>query len=562
MVLSPKLFGYMAVAALGSATAESSERCFPDNFLLGTATASYQVEGAWNQTGRTPSIWDDFCRSRPEVQCANVADDFVHRYVADIDIMKNLGLSSFRFSISWSRVMNWNNATKQMVPNKSGINFYHAMIDKLNSVNITPVLTLYHWDLPSELHTQANGWLNSSIVDHFNAYASLMYDEYGKKVPYWTTFNEPWTFTTAGYGEGKSAPGLGNSNTNVYLAAHNVLLAHGTAVKTFRQKKINGKIGIVLNSDMAFPLDPNSAEDQEAAERKLHFALGWYLNPIVNGDYPEVMKKRAGDHIPRFTLEQSALLRGSYDVFMLNHYSSNRVTDCASPRSKTPCNTLSKGWSGDLAIDQSQNPIGSRPASTNAKGESLCGWFNGYPWGYLPMIRWMHNFNKSAPILLTENGWCGNSTIDNQDQLWYYQGYLDQVWQGLQEGIPIIGYTAWSFVDNYEWGSFEPRFGLFHVNFPPQTGSKEGFTPLDTDLKLTPRPAATWFGSVAKSRCMKPFTDNTVVPDVPSSSPSKTGFYVGIVGLVLIGAVIVGVYIYQRRPQGTANEQTPLVAKD
>ncbi|RHY50323.1 hypothetical protein DYB34_014038, partial [Aphanomyces astaci] len=232
---------------------------------------------------------------------------------------------------------------------------------------------------------------------------------------------------------------------------HHVLLAHATAVQTHRSKHLTSKIGITLNSDMALPLDPTDDRDVEAAERKLQFSLGWFLNPIVHGDYPAVMKRRAGHRLPRFTAADSALLTQSYDVFMLNHYSTNVVTDCAST-------TSTVDW---------------------------------YPQGYLPLIRWMHAFNKSAPILLTENGWCGHNVVDNPDQLWYFESYLAQVWLAVAEGVPVIGYTAWSFVDNYEWGSFDPRFGLFHVEFPPETGTVDGFEPKSTDLKRTARPAAT-----------------------------------------------------------------------
>ncbi|RHY33291.1 hypothetical protein DYB32_001754 [Aphanomyces invadans] len=303
-------------------TPHPKQRCFPEDFLLGTATAAYQVEGGWNLTGRTPSIWDDFCRVRDNVQCANVADDMIHRYVSDIAIMKAMGLSSFRFSISWPRVMTWSNNLQRMLRNDAGIAFYHDLLDATRAANLKAVVTLYHWDLPSALHTHANGWLNSSIVSHFNEYASLMYDEFGDKVDFWTTFNEPWSFC---------APGISNSNTASYVAAHHVLVAHATAVQTHRSKHLKSKIGITLNADMALPLDPSNQNDVEAAERKLQFSLGWFLNPIVNGDYPTVMKQRAGHYLPRFTPTESALLKKSYDVFMLNHYSTNVVTDCASP---------------------------------------------------------------------------------------------------------------------------------------------------------------------------------------------------------------------------------------
>ncbi|CAK4261179.1 unnamed protein product [Aphanomyces euteiches] len=559
-----RIVGWTALVVGGAASVASvaaKEGCFPNNFLFGTATAAYQVEGGWNLTDRTPSIWDDFCRQNDHVQCANVADDFIHRYPRDIAIMKDMGLSSFRFSISWSRVMHWNNASERMVraaihstePTRAGIAFYHALIDTLLAAKIVPIVTLYHWDLPSALHTHINGWLNASIVAHFNAYATLMFDEYGAKVPYWTTFNEPTSFILGGYGDGDNPPGISNSYTAAYMAAHHVLLSHATAVKTFRAKHIDGKIGIVLVSSMAFPLDPLRREDRDAAERKLQFNIGWYLNPIVHGDYPDIMKNRAGKHLPSFTHDESALLRGSYDLFMLNHYSSTLFTDCTSPRSKTPCYSLSRGWERDLGVDGS-DPPGARPSSTNVHGEPICSWFN----GFFPLCMVL-DVVESAPILLTENGWCGNATIDNPDQLWYFQEYLKQVWQGIQEGIPIVGYTAWSFLDNYEWGSYGPRFGLFHVEYPPQIGSKDGFDPQPADLKRTPRPAALWFGQLAKTKCF---------PNAPKVINESTKFNQEKVDSKLTGILIflmlLGFIAYKsnwRRNEGGVNEQTSLVAR-
>ncbi|RHZ00500.1 hypothetical protein DYB35_007006 [Aphanomyces astaci] len=539
------------------------QRCFPDDFLLGTATAAYQVEGGWNLTGRTPSIWDDFCRSRDNVQCANVADDMIHRYVSDIAIMQAMGLSSFRFSISWSRVMTWHDATQRMVRNDAGIAFYHDLLDAMRAAQLTSVVTLYHWDLPSALHTHMNGWLNASIVGHFNQYAELMYDEYGAKVDFWTTFNEPWSFCVGGYGGGWHAPGITDSDTATYVAPHHVLLAHATAVQTHRSKHLSSKIGITLNSDMALPLDPTDDRDVEAAERKLQFSLGWFLNPIVHGDYPAVMKRRAGHRLPRFTAADSALLTQSYDVFMLNHYSTNVVTDCAST-------TYVQDVYMSGAIYWTQySYVNCMPCTFRLWTYVRMR----YPQGYLPLIRWMHAFNKSAPILLTENGWCGHNVVDNPDQLWYFESYLAQVWLAVAEGVPVIGYTAWSFVDNYEWGSFDPRFGLFHVEFPPETGTVDGFEPKSTDLTRTARPAATWYGQVASTKCF-PLDEQAQGP-TPSTDPltsSTTSHWVqgavtvGFVGPMLVAVMALAALVYrkqqqQHRSSEQAGENSPLVPK-
>lgn len=547
----------MMASFVGKVEASSSS-CFADDFLIGSATASYQVEGGWNETGRTPSIWDTFCQEDPDRACAKVADDFLHRYQEDVDRMSDMGLQSFRFSVSWSRVMTWNGTN--MVPNPEGMAFYHDLIRALSEKSIEPLLTMYHWDLPMALHENLDppGWLSSEIVTHFGEYAAYLYDELGGKIRYWATFNEPWTFSVVGYGSGGHAPGMNNSDTNTYAVAHHTLLSHAVVVEDLRERRRRGavredaKIGIVLNCDASLPLDPDDPDDVAAAERGTQFALGWFLDPIVSGDYPAVMRERAGDRLPTFTPEQSALVRGSYDLFMLNHYGTHAVTSCDSDASLVPCDKLDPGWARDMGNDGSRFPDGTVPSSPNAKGVTNCGWFGAYPKGYLAVIRWMHQKDPDAHILLTENGFCGNATVDNEDQLWYYQSYLAEVAKGVnEENLPIVGYTAWSLVDNYEWGSYEPRFGLFYVDYPPEVGSHEGYTPTDADLKRVPRPAADFVSRVAKTRCVSPDDQKQ-----QEESSKKLSFGTRVwnwtvrfffVGVAVVIGTVVGTYVKNLR---------------
>jgi beta-glucosidase len=557
---------------------ESAKRCFPDDFLFGSATAAYQVEGAWNETGRTPSIWDEFCREKG-LQCANVADDFVHRYKDDIQLMVASGLDTFRFSISWSRAMNWDPQAKKMKPNSPGIAFYHALIDELKRNNIIPILTLYHWDLPSELHHELKpqGWISTEIVDHFVEYAELMFTEFGSKIDYWTTFNEPHSFIAHGYGNGREAPGMTNSKTNAYTVTHNVLISHGKAVQRFRElKKTNvihdkARISIVLNYDYSHPLNASDPMDVAASERKIQFSLGWFSTPIVFGKYPDIMRERAGDSLPEFTEEEAAIVKDSYDLFMLNHYATKAVVDCKSPLSTVKCSDQSLGWESDLGIDESRAPPGARLSSKDENGQYNCKWFTGYPSGYLDTIKWMHAQNPKAEILLTENGWCGNDSIDNQDQLWYFQSYLGEVHKAITEfNIPIIGYTAWSFMDNYEWGSFKPRFGLYYVNFTSETGLKDEITPGPTALARIPRTAAKWYAQLSKTKCLdgieidsSPAVSETSEIGAPSSTSS--GFNTIVLwGLVLafvvaVPAIVLYLTRHHRSRQSAADEATPLV---
>ncbi|GMF55083.1 unnamed protein product [Phytophthora fragariaefolia] len=504
-LLVPSLGALLALLCSSCAAAAASTRCFPPDFALGTATAAFQVEGAWNVSGREPSIWDAYCRAQPELQCADVADDLFHRYHEDVARMAAMGLTSFRFSISWSRVMRWDAEQHRMRPNPRGVAFYHALLDDLRARGLQAIATLYHFDLPLTLQTQLEprGWLHPDIAAHFQDFAALAFREFGGKVKYWATFNEPLTFISGGYGSCDAAPGgVEPSRTNTYTVAHNVLLSHAKAVALFRQLKQgegsavaeDARIGIVLNAEFGYPVDPSNALDVAAAERKMQFDLGWFLTPLVTGDYPQIMRERVGERLPRFSAQETALVKGSYDVLMLNHYYSRVVTDCDSERSEISCGELPLGHARDRGIDDSRAPNGARapPASSPE-----CSWLAGYPDGYLDTIKWMHAKDPSTEILLTENGWCGNEQVDNLDQLWYFQAYVEQVYKAVaEEKIPIIGYTAWSFLDNNEWGSYKPRFGLHYVNFTKPA------SPTATKLERIPRPAAKWFAHLAKTKCL------------------------------------------------------------
>ncbi|KAG3123881.1 hypothetical protein PI126_g23503, partial [Phytophthora idaei] len=378
-----QFLGFAASAVLVS----TDSRCFPEDFLFGSATASYQVEGAVKEGGRTPSIWDEYCHTQPGLKCANVADDFYHRYKDDVKLMVKTGLQSFRFSVSWSRVMNWDAETSRMRPNPEGIAFYHSLIDELSSNGIVPILTIYHWDLPIELHTQLQeeGWLGSEIIDHYVEYATLLFNEYGNKVNYWTTFNEPLSFVAGGYALGMGAPGYTGSLTQAYTAAHNVLLSHAQAVKRFRELKTSSvigdkaRIGIVLNADYAYALDESDPADVEAAARKMEFDVGWFLAPIVTGDYPPIMREIVSARLPQFYGDQSELLKGSYDLFMLNSYASRQVTSCNSKTSNKDCGTLSPGFEQDRGIDDSHIIPGTRQRSKKASKDPHCAMFTAYP---------------------------------------------------------------------------------------------------------------------------------------------------------------------------------------
>ena len=311
---------------------------FPANFVWGLGTAAYQIEGGWDEGGKGPSIWDTYSGSDGGVpsngmvakgHSGAVACDHFHRWKEDVQLMVSLGLKNYRFSISWPRVMP--NGTMAGGVNEAGVQFYSDLIDELLAHDIQPYVTLYHWDLPQSLQTAAiPGWLDLRLVEHFGEYAKLCFERFGDRVKFWSTFNEPWTFTVLGYGTGSKAPGgqFAEMSTNPYLAGHTVLLAHARAVRLYRKlvkaRTISsGAIGISNNCDYR---EPATAEpdDIAAAQRANIWWLGWFADPIFgeSGDYPIEMRQKLGTRLPSFTAAEKAELKGSADWFGLNHYGS------------------------------------------------------------------------------------------------------------------------------------------------------------------------------------------------------------------------------------------------
>nr|TKR65658.1 hypothetical protein D5086_0000319200 [Populus alba] len=310
---------------------------FPKDFTFGAGTAAYQSEGAAYIDGKGPSIWDTFTKQHPEKiwdhSTGNVAIDFYHRYKEDIQLMKKIGLDSFRFSISWSRVLPKGKISGGVNP--LGVRFYNNLINELLANGITPFVTLFHWDLPQALDDEYSGFLSSKAVDDYLDYADFCFKTFGDRVKHWCTFNEPYSFSNNGYNGGTFAPGrcsnyvgnctLGNSGTEPYMVAHNLILGHAAAVKLYREKYQaiqKGKIGITIVSHWFLPKF-NTTADRIAVSRALDFMFGWFARPITFGDYPDSMRSLVGNRLPKFTKEQSAMLKGSLDFLGLNYYTAN-----------------------------------------------------------------------------------------------------------------------------------------------------------------------------------------------------------------------------------------------
>ncbi len=448
---------------------------FPKEFVWGTATSSYQIEGAADKDGRGKSIWDVFCDTPGKVANGDsglIACDHYHRFEEDIQLMAQMGVKAYRFSISWSRILP--NGMSNSV-NQAGIDFYNSLIDCCLEHGIEPWATLYHWDLPQHLEESEGGWLSESISDRFVDYTHVCFSVFGDRVKRWITINEAWVVAILGYGQGVFAPGH-NSTSEPYLAGHNLLLAHAKAVDVYRtqfQAEQGGLIGITNNCDWREPLS-DSAQDKAAAQRALEFFLGWFADPIYLGDYPDCMKARVGQRLPSFTDEQRSLIRGSSDFFGLNHYTTMYAAEAngeAREHSVYGNGGLNEDQGLDLSVDNSWQTTDMQWAVV--------------PWGCRKLLHWIADRYGNPDIYITENG-CAyddeliEGEVNDTRRVDFYASYLEECANAIDGGVNLKGYFAWSFMDNFEWASgYDKRFGIHHVDF--ETG------------KRTPKQSAKWF---------------------------------------------------------------------
>lgn len=437
---------------------------FPKDFVWGTATASYQIEGAWQEGGKGLSIWDAFCRTPDRVagfENGDIACDHYHRFREDVKLMKDLGVNAYRFSLAWPRIMPAGTGED----NSAGIKFYSDLIDELINNQITPWVTLYHWDLPLTLLTEKDGWLNPDIADYFTDYADICFSSFGDRVKNWITFNESWVISSLGYGSGEHAPGR-KSVTEPYQAAHNLLRSHAYAVKCYRdkyQETQKGIIGITNNCDWREPAT-DSEKDQAAAERSLEFYLGWFADPIYFGEYPESMRSRLGERLPEFTPEEKKLLKGSSDFFGLNHYTAKVA---AEPEAPAPAKNIFE----DPGVKLSDKPEWKRTAM---------GW-NVVPEGVRKLLLWIDERYDSPDIYITENGCAAPDEKTLQDALNdefrqdFLKTYIEECRKAVEAGVNLKGYFLWSFMDNFEWAEgYDKRFGIHYVDYETQERTPKG----------------------------------------------------------------------------------------
>lgn len=434
----------------------SSRIDFPTDFLWGSATSAYQIEGSPLADGAGPSIWQRFLHT-PELvrasdgsaftkirETGDIACDHYRRYADDVALMKSLGMKAYRFSISWSRILPQGKGSI----NHAGIDFYERLVDTLLENDIEPNATLFHWDLPAALD-DLGGWLNRDIANWFADYAALMFKKLDGRVKMWATLNEPWVVTDGGYLHGALAPG----HRNLYeapIASHNLLRAHGAAVKAYRDEG-NNRIGLVVNLEPKYAASSGDA-DLAASKRAEAYMNRQYLDPVFHGKYPAEMKDIFGDAWPQWPADDMALIQQPIDFLGINYYTRNVTRD-----------------------DPKQWPVRASAVRQAQATYTETGW-EVYAQGLTDTLLWVKEQYGDMPMYVTENGAAffdpptaeGGRVVDPL-RVDYLHKHLRAIHAAREQGADLRGYYVWSFLDNLEWSlGFSKRFGIVHVNFESQ----------------------------------------------------------------------------------------------
>ncbi|GBP62348.1 Myrosinase 1 [Eumeta japonica] len=456
-----------------------SNYSFHDKFMFGVASAAFQIEGGWNAGGKGPSMWDVYLHEHPNYTLdssnADVTADSYRLYKEDVSMVKDLGVTYYRLSISWPRLLP--QGTDNYV-NEDGVRYYKELFETLLANGITPVVTLYHWDLPQSLMV-LGGWANPVMVDYFEDYARVAFKLFGGLVKIWTTLNEPHQHCSNGYGTDFFAPALSSHGVGEYLCVHYMLLAHARAYHLYNnyfKATQGGKIGITLDAFWAEPKVVNDPQDKIASERYMQMHLGMYAHPIFSkdGDYPLSVRQRVDamshhqgysrSRLPYFTPEEVESLRGSSDFFGLNHYTSYLMTPSSlEPNWKVP------SLDHDTGVRIEQEPSWPKPGAS---------WLSVYPPGFRKLLNWVsNNYGRDIPIIITENGVSDTGGINDYARVDYYNRYLYQLLLAINiDHCNVQGYFAWTLMDDFEWkDGYVSKFGLYHVDFdsPNKTRTKK-----------------------------------------------------------------------------------------
>ncbi|CAO2175716.1 unnamed protein product [Urochloa humidicola] len=470
LVLAVAVAWPRGLAAAGAAITRSD---FPEGFVFGAGTSAYQVEGAWDEDGKKPSIYDTFTHGGYAFDNAtgDVAADQYHKYKEDVKLMHELGLGAYRFSIAWTRLI----PDGRGAVNPKGLEYYNNLIDELLSYGIQPHATIYHFDLPQVLLDDYNGLLSPRFIEDFTAYADVCFRSFGDRVKHWTTVNEPNIEPFGGYDIGSLPPRRcstpfgkgcagGNSTTEPYIVAHHLLLAHASAVSLYRDKyqaEQGGQIGVTL---LAFWYEPASQnlDDVKAAARISDFTLGWFMYPLLYGHYPPVMKKNAGSRLPVLTAEESVRVCGSFDFIGINHYGAIYVVADLGQLKQSL-----RDYSSDAAVKYITWPF-----QSSRNKDSLSIGNHPAPWALRKLLDFLKHKYRNPPVLIYENGAghepdpSGKFLYDDEFRTSYLQGYIEATLQSIRNGSNVHGYFVWSFTDVFEiLFGYRFRFGLYGVDY-------------------------------------------------------------------------------------------------
>jgi beta-glucosidase len=436
-------------------------RQYPEGFLWGCATAAYQIEGGANEDGRGPSIWDTFSHTPGKTfqgDTGDVADDSYHLYKEDVKLLKALGVSTYRMSISWSRI--FPNGTGR--PNPLGLDYYQRVVDELLANKIMPYITLFHWDLPQAL---PGGWQSRDTSKAFADYAAYVVKHLSDRVRHFMTTNEFTCFTDIGYREGRFAPGLKLPAAEANQVRHNGILAHGLGVQAIRANAPSGtQVGLAENANVYVPVI-ESQQHIEAARRATRDGNAPFLATLMEGKYPDSYLQREGANAPRVEPGDMKAIGSPLDFVGLNVYTSDYVS--------------ADGSAQGYAIEPRQ---ASYPHMASP-------WINITPECIYWTVRNVCDLWKPPAIYITENGCSADDVvtsagrIEDTDRVMYLRNHLTHLHRAAAEGYPVKGYFLWSLLDNFEWcDGYSKRFGIHYVDFKTQ--------------KRTPKLSAEWYREV------------------------------------------------------------------
>lgn len=426
---------------------------FPDHFLWGAATASYQIEGSFAADGKGESIWDRFTHTPGNIsndETGDIACDHYRRYEEDVQLMAGMGLNAYRFSISWPRIFPQGGGRANM----KGIDFYRRLVEQLHKHKISPAITLYHWDLPQALQDKG-GWNNRDTARYFAEYASYVYANLDLPVNMWITINEPWVIAFLGHAFNPfstHAPGIDDFDVALQVT-HNLLLGHGLAVKSFRESgRDNEQIGITLNLQPFHPASSGKA-DLAAAQKGDGYVNRWFLDPLFKGSYPQDMAEiySRSFRLPDAEKDDAAIIAEPIDFLGINNYT--RIVAQA---------------------DHSSTNFLGIPVNPPDAEYTEMGW-EVYPDGLYELLVRVHRDYGPLPLYVTENGAAfpdqpgKDGVVDDLRRINYLQTYLQSCYKAIEEGVTLKGYFVWSLMDNFEWSfGFSKRFGLIFIDYETQ----------------------------------------------------------------------------------------------